>query len=182
MNVWAPWKLIQRVLPGMLDRGRGWILNIGSGSGLPSSPARPGQGLYSATKVGLLAASRCLAAEIEGRGVAVNVLMPQGAALTEMMDAWVGDGKLDPDLTEPLEAMAEAALVLCTGDPNDFHGRVCKSLEFLVEQNRAALDLSGTSVVAGGAPDEMAANIATIAMGSARKHDLRKAMNAGKGA
>ena len=35
VNVWAPWQLIQRVLPGMIERKTGWIVNISSGSAEP---------------------------------------------------------------------------------------------------------------------------------------------------
>jgi NAD(P)-dependent dehydrogenase (short-subunit alcohol dehydrogenase family) len=158
----------------MIERGRGWVLNIGSGSGQPASPARPGQGLYGGTKAMLIAATRCLATETAGSGVAVNVLMPQGASLTEMMDSWVQAGQLNPELTEPLEAMAEAALALCTADPTEHHGEVWKSLDLLVALNRPARELDGGEIAQGGTPQEMAENITTIAVGVSKPNDLRE--------
>ena len=30
VNLWAPWELMKAVVPGMRERGRGWILNLTS--------------------------------------------------------------------------------------------------------------------------------------------------------
>jgi NAD(P)-dependent dehydrogenase (short-subunit alcohol dehydrogenase family) len=162
VNVWAPWELCQRVMPSMIGRGSGWILNIGSGAGQPQYPPFPGHGLYVGTKAMLMASTRVLAAETAGRGVAVNVLLPHAASLTEMIEGWVDDGSLSADLTEPLEAMAEAALALCTVDAGAIHGEVWQSLPLLVALHRPARSLDGGHIVAGGSLTEMAATIDRI--------------------
>src|SRR3954454_10727450 len=49
INVIAPWELVETVVPGMLERNRGWIVNISSGVG-DETNARPGGAAYGGTK------------------------------------------------------------------------------------------------------------------------------------
>ena len=60
-------------LPGMLERGRGRILNLGSGAGYV-----PGLGFttYAATKAFVLHLTEGMAGELAGTGVTVSVLCP----------------------------------------------------------------------------------------------------------
>ncbi|HZP31436.1 MAG TPA: SDR family NAD(P)-dependent oxidoreductase, partial [Acidimicrobiia bacterium] len=59
VNVEAPLDLTQAVLPPMLERGEGWIVNISSGAahlhpGPPfAPPVMPGNGMYAVTKAAL---------------------------------------------------------------------------------------------------------------------------------
>jgi len=57
----------------MMARKRGAIVNVGSVAG---ERASPGQANYAASKGGLLAMSRTLAAELAPRGVRVNTVIP----------------------------------------------------------------------------------------------------------
>jgi hypothetical protein len=61
---------------------------------------------------------------------------------------------------EPLETMAEAALALCTGDPNVLTGRIAYSLQLLLELRRPVLDLHGEDLVMGWQPGDLPAIIA----------------------
>jgi hypothetical protein len=61
---------------------------------------------------------------------------------------------------EPLETMAEAALALCTGDPDVLTGRIAYSLQLLVELQRPVLDLHGEQLVDGWQPQDIPAAIA----------------------
>jgi NAD(P)-dependent dehydrogenase (short-subunit alcohol dehydrogenase family) len=73
VNVTAPLHLAQLVLPQMLDRGRGAIVNVTSDAGVQ---AYPGWGGYAASKAALEHLSRVLAAELESTGVRVYVVDP----------------------------------------------------------------------------------------------------------
>lgn len=42
VNLWAPWELMKAVVPGMRERGRGWVLNLTSfAAELPPGPPFP---------------------------------------------------------------------------------------------------------------------------------------------
>lgn len=73
LNVLAPVRLCAAVLPGMLGRGRGGILNLSSVAGLQPLPH---WATYAATKAYLTSFSEALHQEVRGRGVTVVALMP----------------------------------------------------------------------------------------------------------
>jgi NAD(P)-dependent dehydrogenase (short-subunit alcohol dehydrogenase family) len=163
VNLWAPWELMKAVVPGMRERARGWILNLTSFAGeLPPGPPFPDNlpakaGFqYGATKAALNRLTVAAASECEGQGVAVNALTPQAAISTPSL---VAAGSFDPLLFEPLETMAEAALVLCSGDPAVLTGRIAYSLQLLLELRRPVLDLQGEQALDGWQPGDLAAVI-----------------------
>lgn len=80
LNVATPLRLIRRVLPGMLERGRGTIVNVASMAAL--SPV-PGMLYYNASKGGLANASEALRGELWGSGVNVVTVYP-GPVHTDM--------------------------------------------------------------------------------------------------
>jgi hypothetical protein len=73
VNCTAVVALTRAVLPGMLKRGRGFVLNIAST--IAFQPA-PGQATYGASKAFVLSYSEALAEEVRGTGVRVAVLCP----------------------------------------------------------------------------------------------------------
>ncbi|HEX6642197.1 MAG TPA: SDR family oxidoreductase [Thermoanaerobaculia bacterium] len=80
VNAVAPLHLVQLLLPGMRERGRGAILNISSDAAVN---AYAGWGGYGASKAALEQLSRILAKELEGSGVRVAIVDP-GDMNTEM--------------------------------------------------------------------------------------------------
>jgi len=79
LNVLAPVLLTQAVLPGMLARSRGTIINIASllaFSGAAQAPFLPKRAVYAATKSFLVTFSQALAAEVRDRGIQVQVVCP----------------------------------------------------------------------------------------------------------
>lgn len=87
-NVVAQLQLVQRVLPGMLARGRGAIVNLVSASGAMDPPAPTGEGgwgfAYSASKAAFMRLTGVLAVEHKGSGVRFFDVEP-GFVLTELM-------------------------------------------------------------------------------------------------
>jgi len=82
LNVTALVALAHLYLPGMIARGRGQIVNLGSvGSFVPT----PYMAVYSATKAFILSFSEAIAGEVAGKGVGVLALCP-GATKTEFQE------------------------------------------------------------------------------------------------
>jgi short-subunit dehydrogenase len=73
VNVVALAALTKWVLPGMVARKRGRILNVGSTAGFPPGPF---MSVYYASKAFVNSFSQALSAELEGTGVTVSVLCP----------------------------------------------------------------------------------------------------------
>lgn len=122
VNLNAPIDLAQQALPGMRERRKGWILNISSSSALqPVVPYRDSQVAahvicaYGATKAALDRYTQGLAHEVAGAGIYVNTLAPENIVLTAGADYVRDIARRHPDMAEPVEVMAEAALELCSG-------------------------------------------------------------------
>lgn len=167
VNVWAPWLLAQQVLPGMRERGRGWILNLTTSvaelpSGPPFAQTAPAQSgsAYGATKAALNRMTVALAAETQGQGITVNALTPQAAILTPELAKLRDAGYMDPDFFEPLETVAEAALLLCTTRDAQLHGRIAYSLQLLLELAHPVRDLGGKALLEGWQPQDLPAHLA----------------------
>jgi NAD(P)-dependent dehydrogenase (short-subunit alcohol dehydrogenase family) len=164
VNVIAPWLLMHDAIDGMRERGRGWILNLTSfaaelpwGPPFPTNlPAKRGS-LYGSSKAALNRLTVAVASECEGQGIAVNTLTPQAAALTKRLASSSSGFSFDDAMFEPLETMAEAALALVTGDPEQLTARLAFSLQLLVELQRPVRDLAGRDLVDGWQPADLGA-------------------------
>lgn len=86
LNLTAPFVLTQAVLPGMLARGWGRIVTIGSV--VAHSPALGNAAAYVAAKAGVVGWTRQLALETAGTGVTANVVNP-GTTGTEHLDDYL---------------------------------------------------------------------------------------------
>ena len=141
VQVHAPFHLSQLVLPGMRERKQGWICNISSIAAVhPTIPPQwrgPGGTVYGMCKAALERFSTGLAAEVYDDGIAVNSLAPNRVVPTPgtVHHRLVTD-ETPEDRQEPPEVMAEAALVLCSGDPRQLTGRVTYSQTLLDELGR----------------------------------------------
>uniref|UniRef100_A0A453GGG9 Estradiol 17-beta-dehydrogenase 12 n=3 Tax=Aegilops tauschii subsp. strangulata TaxID=200361 RepID=A0A453GGG9_AEGTS len=75
VNLWALTEVTAAVLPGMLERGRGAIVNIGSGTTL-TIPSFPLFSIYAASKRYVAQLSRSLHVEYRARGIDVQCQVP----------------------------------------------------------------------------------------------------------
>ncbi|GAA4986468.1 SDR family NAD(P)-dependent oxidoreductase [Kitasatospora paranensis] len=73
VNLAAPLRLVRRLLPGMLERGRGRIVLIGSMAG---QVGVRDEAAYAATKAGLAMFAESLWYELRGSGVGVRLVLP----------------------------------------------------------------------------------------------------------
>ena len=125
VQVWAPFDLSQRVLPGMKERGRGWILNISSHAAIHPQKDLPGRGgtVYGMCKAALERFTTGLAQEVFNDGIGVNVISPGLVATPGVMQhKLINDS--NKERVTPVEHMAEACLRLCHGDPQTLTGRI----------------------------------------------------------
>ncbi|HUD76377.1 MAG TPA: SDR family NAD(P)-dependent oxidoreductase [Streptosporangiaceae bacterium] len=137
VQVEAPFELARLVLPGMRERGAGWILNISSKAAFhptlpPSEFAERGGTVYGMCKAAIERFSTGLAAEVYRDNIAVNALSPTMVVPTPgtVFHELTSEGA---ENSEPTSVMAEAALTLCHRDPLALTGRVTYSKEILEE-------------------------------------------------
>ncbi len=136
MMVHTPFRLCQLVVPGMVERGRGWVLNVTSKQARhPKGPPYPdwasdGCVPYGMCKAALDRLTTGLAAELYGTGVSVNALGTSGLVMTPGV-AMVSPHTPDNAPVEPDSAMADAAVLLCSAAPGTVTGRIAYSMELL---------------------------------------------------
>jgi NAD(P)-dependent dehydrogenase (short-subunit alcohol dehydrogenase family) len=80
-NLGGTWACMQAVLPGMLARGQGRIINISSELGLIGFPT---YAAYCASKGGVIALTKAVAKEVAPSGILVNTVAP-GPIETDML-------------------------------------------------------------------------------------------------
>ncbi len=91
INLTGALHMLHAVLPGMVERGYGRIVNVASDAARGGSS---GEAVYSACKGGLVALSKTLAREHARHGITVNVVCP-GPTDTALL-AGVAEGARDP--------------------------------------------------------------------------------------
>jgi NAD(P)-dependent dehydrogenase (short-subunit alcohol dehydrogenase family) len=140
VNVHAPFNLSRLVLPGMLQLGRGAIVNISSGSAIgpgraPFVNARPVSGatMYGATKAALERFTQGLAQEVQEHGIAVAAVSPSQTVATPGTVYHKLMSGMDDPRGEPPTYMARAALLLASEPAAKINGRVTYSQQILSE-------------------------------------------------
>ncbi len=113
LDLEAPIHLCRLVLPGMLDRGRGAIVNVSSMSGKSPTPLNA---VYAGAKHGLNGFTASLRLELEGTGVVAGVVCPSFVAETGM---WADFDLAAPALLSevPVERVERAVLSVLRGAP-----------------------------------------------------------------
>ena len=89
VNLTAGFRLARAAIKGMMKRRYGRIVSMASIVGVTGNP---GQANYSASKAGLIAMTKCLAAEVASRGITANCVAP-GFIKTAMTDALPEEAK-----------------------------------------------------------------------------------------
>lgn len=128
----VPFVLTKAAVPHMRKQGAGWIVNIGSVTGV--APVRPyreynktsGDVVYASMKAALHRFTQGVAAELLDSDIAVNCVGPSSAVRTP------GAAQLIPDSfpTEPVEYLAETVLAMCHRPAAERTGLVAFSLHY----------------------------------------------------
>ncbi|NNE43609.1 MAG: SDR family oxidoreductase, partial [Gemmatimonadetes bacterium] len=135
LNVSAPVELTGRMLPGMMRRKRGLVLNVGSTAGF--APV-PWLATYAATKAFLLSWTEALAQELKESGVRFSILCP-GSTATNFHAVSGADkegGRTGVFGEQTAEQVAEECMrgldarktVIVTGGFNKVHSTLASSL------------------------------------------------------
>jgi NAD(P)-dependent dehydrogenase (short-subunit alcohol dehydrogenase family) len=89
VNLFGPFHCIQAVLPGMIVRRRGKIINLSGGG---ATGPRPNFSAYAASKAAVVRLTETLAEEVRPYGIRVNAIAP-GAVNTRMLDEVLAAGE-----------------------------------------------------------------------------------------
>ena len=117
INLRGPLNMHHLVLPQMLARGRGRIVNISSDAARVGSS---GESVYSACKGGIISFSKTLAREVARKGITVNVVCP-GPTDTPILRGFLGEGDAGQKV---YEALVRAIPMKRVGQPDDIPGIV----------------------------------------------------------
>jgi 2-hydroxycyclohexanecarboxyl-CoA dehydrogenase len=117
INLTGALNMHHAVLPGMLERRHGRIVNIASDAARVGSS---GEAVYAACKAGLVGFSKTIAREHARHGITVNVVCP-GATNTALFDDYK-KGAGNPEKLE--EAFRRATPMGRIGEPEDLPGAI----------------------------------------------------------
>jgi len=117
INLRGPLNMHHLVLPQMLARGRGRIINISSDAARVGSS---GESVYSACKGGIISFTKTLAREVARKGITVNVVCP-GPTDTPILRSFLGEGEAGQKV---YDALVRAIPMKRVGQPDDIPGLV----------------------------------------------------------
>jgi 2-hydroxycyclohexanecarboxyl-CoA dehydrogenase len=117
INLRGPLNMHHIVLPQMLARGAGRVINISSDAARVGSS---GESVYSACKGGIIAFSKTLAREVARKAITVNVVCP-GPTDTPILRGFLGEGEAGKKV---YDALVRAIPMKRVGQPDDIPGIV----------------------------------------------------------
>ncbi len=134
VNLKAPFELARRLVPPMIERKRGAIINISSIGGLAPEP---GLGIYSVSKAAIISLTKVMAIELGPHGIRANAICP-GYIKTDFSAAITQNEAMMHEVLErtPLSRV---------GEPND----VAHTALFLAS-DASAFCTGGVFLVDGG--------------------------------
>jgi NAD(P)-dependent dehydrogenase (short-subunit alcohol dehydrogenase family) len=130
VNLHGPFLCTRAVLPGMMARKQGRIINVSSIAGALSAPYLDS---YSAAKTALVRLSECIAAETQAYGISIFTIDP-GLVLTAMLGylaeseeghtyaPWARDA-VQSGQHQPATLSSDLVLLLASGKADAFSGR-----------------------------------------------------------
>lgn len=134
VNVKAPFELARRLVPPMIERKRGAIINISSIGGLAPEP---GLGIYSVSKAAIISLTKVMALELGPHGIRANAICPGFIKTDFSATLWQNEALVQDVLQRtPLERL---------GEPNE----VAQCALFLASE-ASAFCTGGVYLVDGG--------------------------------
>lgn len=144
LNVRSMFRLIQAVLPGMLERSSGSIINMASAAS--SIKGVPNRFIYATTKAAVIGLTKSVAADFVTRGVRCNAICPgtvESPSLRERIDAQAA-------ASSQSTAQVEAAFI--ARQPMGRLGRADEiaALAVYLASDESAFTTGATHVIDGG--------------------------------
>jgi NAD(P)-dependent dehydrogenase (short-subunit alcohol dehydrogenase family) len=143
LHLLTPLRLAQLVVPGMRERGTGWILSLTSVAANPAQgppygdfDVAAGFGVYGSVKAALDRMTTSLAAELHADNIAANAAAP----LLPVRTPGAAALNLAQSGTEDISLICRTALELCSGDPARLTGRIAHTTPFLAALDRGEVD------------------------------------------
>jgi NAD(P)-dependent dehydrogenase (short-subunit alcohol dehydrogenase family) len=128
VNLTGVFLVTKAVIPHVKARGGGSLIAITTtGVGMVDQ----GANAYWVSKAGVERLYLGLAADLKADNVAVNCLSPSRVVLTEGWAAGGGGMEIPPEMVEPPEAMANAAVILAEQDASGITGTSQRSEELI---------------------------------------------------
>jgi 2-hydroxycyclohexanecarboxyl-CoA dehydrogenase len=136
INLRGPIRMTKAVLPQMVERQSGRIVNISSDAGRVGST---GEAVYSACKAGIIGFGKTIAREVARHGITVNAICP-GPTATPLLESIVGEGN-----DKLIDSLKRGIPMRRLGEPDDIAGAVA----FIVSDD-AGFVTGQTLSVSGG--------------------------------
>ena len=134
VQVYGSFHIAQLILPGMIERQSGWILNISSHSAIHPVKDSGGRGgtVYGMCKAALERFTTGLASEVYADNIGVNVISPGLVATPGAVYHNLITEESKPMVT-PVEDMAEACLRLVHGDAKEITGKITYAADMITD-------------------------------------------------
>lgn len=137
VNLRAPLRVIRAVLPGMVERARGHVVNIGSTAG---SYVFAGTAPYGAAKAGLSAAGRVIRYDLVGTGVRLTEVSPGRVETDIYLEAFAGDRAALGKLYDKVRSLS----------PDDVAAAVATAIALPEQVDVSFLEIVPTDQATGG--------------------------------
>lgn len=115
VNLRGPMLFVRQVVPGMVQRGWGCVVNVNSLAGADSRTARRGSSSYGVSKAGLYRLTSVLAHELADRDAGVKVFdLSPGLVRTRLTEASAFAGS-PPDAWTDVDVVADTVVAMADG-------------------------------------------------------------------
>jgi 2-keto-3-deoxy-L-fuconate dehydrogenase len=139
INVTSMYRTIRSVLPDMLDRGRGAIVNVSSIAS--SIKGIPNRCVYGATKAAVIGLTKSVAADFVGKGIRCNAICPGTVDSPSLAGRMAATG----DLEAARRAFMARQPMQRLGKPDEV-----AALAVYLGSDEAAFTTGTTSIIDGG--------------------------------
>ncbi len=93
LNVWAQVRTIKAILPQMLERGDGAIINMATVAS--SVKGVPNRAAYSISKAAVIGLTKSIAADYTAKGIRVNAIAPGTVESPSLYERWEATGDVE---------------------------------------------------------------------------------------